>query len=153
MGKKKQATAKMNDKFGPGTLVEVVLDNGDRSHATVIDYVSKSSSYRVSFQDFSVLTVQAKKVTKIADNPAVKRLPHTQSEPSMSHHAKSAPAVMKVKEPEPTTLGGVPVLGPPSDKPRNSVAQRPDVLPPPKFAPSADRSNSKWMSAPPPSNP
>lgn len=150
--KKNKVTANMNDKFGPGTLVEVVLDNGDRSRATVIDYVSKSSSYRVSFQDFSVLTVQAKKVTKLADNPAVKCLPHTQSEPSMSHY-KSAPAVMKVKEPEPTTLGGVPVLGPPSDKPRNSVARRPDVLPPPKFAPSGDRSNSKWMSAPPPSNP
>ena len=97
-----------DDKFGPGTLVEVVLDNGKRSRGNVIDFVSKSSSYRVSFQDFSVMTVQAKKVTKIADNPAVKILPHTQSEPSMSH-AKSAPAMMKTKEPEPTTSGGVPV--------------------------------------------
>ena len=54
-----------------GTLIEVKLENGEHSRATVIDFISKSDSYRVSFDDFSVMTVPSKNVVKLADNPCM----------------------------------------------------------------------------------
>merc|ERR1712226_1294414 len=86
------------------------------------------------------MTVHAKRVTKVsltmpkaANKAATKPPTHPSSQPARPSY-------------------GIPDLGPPSDQPRTSVAQRPDVRPPPKFSPGSDSGNSKWMAAPPPPN-